>query len=192
MNEFDTGARERVGRLIGAVLRQALRDSGRGRLALLERDGPETDLTEQLLSESAPELPVERVGASAAHWQPERDALLLDPANRTALVLLPDAFAAPVLPLGDLPASRVHELAGDWSAPDAVRSLAEQAGGIVALDAYLAARLDQRRTAGAAASGVPAAVAQRIEAMLAAGAWWRRRVGLVPKLGDRTVGVDFF
>lgn len=118
--------------------------------------------------------------------------LLANPANKTALVLARRPVPEPLLPLGDLYASDVLALAGGWSAPAPVRALAKQAGGIEVLDGVLRAHFDERRPLEEAVARLPeaarAAVAQAIEA----GRFARRHVGLVPKLGPRTLGLDLF
>lgn len=177
--------RERVARVVAGALRQALRDAGRARLALLRADSPEGALLRTLLK-GYEDLPLEPSTGDVA-----ADALALDPINRTALLLTPDTAAAPVLPLGDLYASRVAELGdGRWSAPEPVRALAERAGGVERLDAWLAARLERREKPAEAARLLDGAADDPLESALRAGWWWRRRVGMVPKLEPRTVGVD--
>jgi hypothetical protein len=111
------------------------------------------------------------------------------PASRTALLL--DAVpAAPLLPLGDVPASVVSRWTGDWTGTTGLRSLAAQAGGIDALDAGLARWLDERYDYEVALAGLPADVVQAVRQRFEAGRFGRRRAGLVPKLGHRTIGHD--
>ena len=95
------------------------------------------------------------------------------------------------LPLADLYATQVRALVGDWSAPAEARALIERAGGIDAVDAFLVRHLDERRPLDEAVAAIAdrdaaAALAGRFEA----GWWWRRRAGVVPKLGGRTLGID--
>lgn len=120
-------------------------------------------------------------------------ALLAHPANKTALLLAGlDLPPEPLLPLGDLYATEVQALAGAWSAPAPVRALADVAGGIGMLDGALRAYLDERRPLAEALSLLPEEARGRVFAALEAGRFGRRRVGLVPKLGARTLGVDLF
>lgn len=182
-------ARARVAAVIGLVLRQALRDSGRRRFALLRPETPEGELLAAMLSDA---LPRTRLDGVQPDSPADDDALLLDPGNKTALVFAPARFRAPLLPLGDLYAGQVRALQGGWSAPDEVVALARRAGGVDTLDGYLVARLDERRAPAVAAERLPAAARQPVETAYTEAAWWRRRAGLVPKIGPRTLGVDFF
>lgn len=121
-----------------------------------------------------------------------RRALVAHPANKTTLLLGGAPPPEPLLPLGDLYATQVSELAGGWSAPDPVRSLADRAGGIDRLDRALAALVDERRPAAEALGGLPDDVGDAVVAALEVGRFGRRRLGIVPKLSARTAGIDFF
>lgn len=122
----------------------------------------------------------------------ERKALLAHPANKTALLLAAAVPPEPLLPLGDLYASEVERLAGSWSAPPEVAALADLAGGIDRLDAALIEHLDRRRPAEAALASLPPAARAAVLDALETGRFARRRIGLVPKLTTRTLGVDYF
>lgn len=206
--------RGRIGELIGLVARQALADRGAERIALLDDGGPEAALASEILSAALGPEGVVRVDADAAHVEPllhawrgidaERareemrrmrarllpGALAANSANKTALLLMDELPPEPLLPLGDLWATDVASLAGAWSAPDAVRRLADEAGGIEALDAALRAVIDRRDWTGLAAlsSSTEAEVRRRLTAGRAA----RMHPRIVPKLGGRTLGVDLF
>ncbi len=119
-------------------------------------------------------------------------ALIAHPINKTALLLSPSAPPEPLLPLGDLWATDVRELGGGYSLPAPVRALAEEAGGIEALDAVLRAHFDERRPLAEAIASMSATARERIQAALVAARFARRHVGLVPKLGPRTAGIDLF
>lgn len=118
------------------------------------------------------------------------NGVLANPVNRTVALLDPVPIPEPLLPLGDLWASRVVELAGSWSGPPHVRRLAEACGGIQKLDGALArwVRRDVRgevafrKLSSAARSGVSSA--------LESARFARSRLGLIPKLGDHTPGID--
>ncbi|MGH7555918.1 MAG: hypothetical protein ACREMQ_23190, partial [Longimicrobiales bacterium] len=88
--------------------------------------------------------------------------------------------------------SQVGELAGAWSAPQHVLALAESAGGIDALDRTLEEMIDRRSAPERAAPALPVAARDRLLGSLDAGRFHRRRMGLVPKLGARTLGIDLF
>ena len=118
------------------------------------------------------------------------DAVPAHPASKTVLLLGGELPPEPLLPLGDLWAAEVAELAGGWSAPPSVARIAEAAGGIEALDAALAAYFDRRDPRGLHALAPEARRA--VAAALAAGRASRRWPRTVPKLGARTLGVDLF
>lgn len=209
----------RLAAVVGGVVREAVRESGRRGIVLLDDGSPEAALAaawceaalgpDRLWRVPAPSA---NAVAAAARWTgsaslgPERLAaevhrfqlrvraaaergLPAHPANRTAL-LLADAPPEPLLPLGDLYASQVADLAGGWHAPEPVRAMADAAGGIRVLDAALAAWLDERRAPDQALAGLPATVRAEVLAVFAAHRSGRRRLGLVPKLGGRTLGID--
>jgi hypothetical protein len=118
--------------------------------------------------------------------------LIAHPANKTALLLSPAAPPEPLLPLGDLYASEVRRLAGGYTLPPAVTALAEAAGGVEALDAALRAHFDERRPLAEALAGLSEGAAAAVVVALRAARFARRRLGLVPKLGARTLGIDLF
>jgi hypothetical protein len=203
---------QRVRPVIGAVARQAVRDWGATRVALLDDGSPEAELTARLL---AGFVAVERVAAAdpllepllhsaGARWTPSAlrrealrvlvrltpDSLAADPANKTALLLGGPLPPEPLLPLGDLYASEVAELGGGWSAPPEVLRLAELAGSVQRLDDALRELLDRRDPA--ALDGLPPEAREGVRAALARGAASRLSGRVVPKIGFRTLGVDLF
>lgn len=204
----------RIAEIVGAVARQALHDRGATRIALLDDGGPEADLAARMLARALGEEGVIRVTASEAevesvlHLAPEATpetlrheirrlrarstpgALAAHPGNKTALLLNARLPPEPLLPLGDLWASEVAELAGGWSAPGPVLRIAELAGGIQGLDDALRAYVDRRDPAGL--DSIPSAAADAVRQALAAGRAARMHPILVPKVGTRTLGVDLF
>jgi hypothetical protein len=112
------------------------------------------------------------------------------PVNKTALLLGGALPPERILPLGDVWASQVQEMAGGWSAPDAVVALAARAGGIEVLDAALARWLERRDTA--ALDELPADVRDEVRARFAAGRADRVHPVVVPRLTARTLGADLF
>jgi len=204
----------RIAGIVGAVARQALRDRGAGRIALLDDGGPEADLAARMLADALGADAVVRVGASEAevesvlHLSPGAEpgalrreirrlkarlvagALAANPANKTALLLDGALPPEPLLPLGDLWASEVAQLGGGWSAPPEVARIAEDAGGIGALDDALRARVDRRDPRGL--DRLPPAAADAAGRALAAGRAWRTHPAVVPKLGARTIGADLY
>ena len=204
----------RIAGIVGAVARQALMDRGAQRVALLDDGGPEADLSARMLARALGDDGVIRVTASDAevesvlHLSPGAaaeavrhevrrmrarltpGALPAHPGNKTALLLNARLPPEPLLPLGDLWASEVAELAGGWSAPPAVCRMAEQAGGIAALDDALRAYVDRRDPHGLDA--LPREAAEAVRSALAAGRAARMYPVIVPKVGTRTLGVDLF
>jgi hypothetical protein len=190
------GRERRIAEIVGAVARQALADRGASRIALLDDGGPEAELAARLL---APERVV-RVTAEAGERLREEArrmrARLIDgavaahPGSKTALLLGGELPPEPLLPLGDLWATDVAELAGGWSAPPGVKRIAALAGGIEALDAALRRWADGR--AAAALGALPAEAAEAVARALAAGRASRLHPRIVPKIGTRTLGVDLF
>jgi hypothetical protein len=189
----------RIGDIVAGVVAASARDAQRTRLVVMDDDSTEAELLARCLDACEPPLPVERVRVAGGSTEALRtearrvaggDGLVLNPANKTVAVLWPEALAEPVLPLADLYAVQVERLTGCWSAPADARDLIERAGGIEAVDAFLAAHLDARRPLDASLRHVPAAAAAELRDRLAAGWWWRRRLGVVPKLGPRTLGLD--
>jgi hypothetical protein len=202
----------RVGRVIGGVLRQAVEDAHAAGMVLLEPETPEARL---VLAWSVPALGEARVwrvdgepgGAEARHGPfrreelhravgrvlaRDRNALAAHPVNKTALLLDGPAPPEPLLPLGDLYASRVEEAAGGWSGSDSLRALAEAAGGIGALDAALERLVEGRTGEQRAFADLPEPVRTDIVQRWERNRFWRRRVGLIPKLSARTAGIDLF
>jgi hypothetical protein len=202
----------RAGRVIGGVLRQAVEDAHAQGIVVLEPDSPEARL---LLAWSVPALGEARVwrvegepgGAEARHGAfrreelhravgrvlaRERNALLAHPVNKTALLLDGPVPPEPLLPLGDLYASRVAAAAGAWSGSEGLRALADAAGGIEGLDAALERLVEGRLPPQRAFADLPEAVRTDILDRWERGRFWRRRPGLIPKLGARTPGIDLF
>jgi len=211
-----TAAREaRLAEVIGAVARQALAEWGVERIALLHDGSPEAALAARLLEDAPAAVPVLRVAISAAQLEsllqllpPSHDAgrvaaearrlyarllgyaLPASPENKTSLLLGGALPPEPLLPLGDLYASEVAELAGDWSAPPEIREMAKSAGGIERLDGALRERIEERNPAGLEA--LPVAVRLAVERALARGRASRLFPRIVPKIGSRTLGLDLF
>ncbi|MFL5542884.1 MAG: hypothetical protein ACJ8J0_28140 [Longimicrobiaceae bacterium] len=208
------GRERRIGEIVGAVARQALADRGAARIALLDDGGPEAELAARLLAAAVGAERVVRATAGDAevesllHLAPAGDAerareevrrmrarLLADavpahPANKTALLLGGELPPEPLLPLGDLWATEVAELAGRWSAPAEVQRIAALAGGIEALDAALRAWADGRDAS--ALARLPAEAADAVMRALAAGRASRLHPRIVPKISTRTLTIDLF
>lgn len=210
--------REHVAAVIAAVIAGAVRTSGAKGVVLLDDGSPEAGLaafcarqavgddavwcatattpvalgmvTAAAESTAVPQIAVELQRAAARVLCHRHDALAAHPANKTALLLAPPTPPETLLPLGDLYADDVRSLQGAWSAPPTVCDLAELAGGIDALDRALRRLLERRENARTAFEDLPTAAQRGVAEALATTAFHRRYIGLVPKLGERTLGID--
>ncbi len=209
---------ERLAAVIGGVLRQALQDAGARCAVVADDDSAEAELcatwatralgVERVVRVAAPpaaavdalteaagirdadDAAVETHHALVRLVAGRRDGLPLGTASRTVLLLSGHLPPEPVLPLGDLWASGIEELRGRWSGPRDVRDLARRAGGVEHLDAVLRAWADERRPLDVALAELPQDVAGDVAERLRQGRFLWRRMGLVPKLGVRTLGLD--
>lgn len=116
--------------------------------------------------------------------------LVASPVNRTVALLESAPIPEPLLPLGDLWASRVAELTGSWSGPPHVRRLAEACGGIQDLDAALTRWARRDEGPEPARAGLSRSAHAQLSAAIESARFARTRVGLIPKLGDNTAGID--
>lgn len=202
----------RIAEIVGAVARQAMAERGVARIALLDDGSPEARLSAEWLEAAIPagslirvaEPPPElesllRSAGDGARARIEAlrlaarmldDAIVANPVNRTAMLLSGDPPPDPLLPLADLFASQVSELAGGWSAPRRVMELAELAGGVAALDRAVGLLLDGRDRA--ALNELPEPAREPVRAALLRGRAGRRSAWVVPKMAYRTLGVDLF
>ena len=190
----------RLAAVIGGVIVQALSDARASGAVLLDDGSFEAALAERLLRpalgdrlavlaiEGTSSAAVLRGAAVVAETRP--DALCAHPVNKTA-ALLGGAPPVPLLPLADLWASDVEQLAQGCSLPERVRAAADAAGGIVAFDRALRRYVERRMPAERAFDELPDARGT-ILALWEDTRFSRRRLGLVPKLGARTLGVDLF
>jgi hypothetical protein len=213
------GRADRLAIIIGGVVRQAVEDARANGVVVLNAASPEGRLAVEWITSAlgvaqvwcvtaeacaAAALDTARFGAARFLPEPEFEravgrvlgarvgALLASPANKTALLLGGSRPPEPLLPLGDLYASQVAMLAGEWTAPAEVRRLAAAAGGVETLDRVLEDVLERRSTAEAALRPLPAQVGCAVLGALEAGRFAHRGLGLVPKLGARTLGIDYF
>jgi hypothetical protein len=181
------GAGTRVAATVMAVVRRALADAGAGAIRVQHADTPAGRLLLGWLADAS----VDADPATADDGAVAR-LLLAHPADKTCLLLGGAPPDAALLPLGDLWGSQVQALADGWDAPEPVRALAEQSGGIAALDAALSRWIDERADAAESLAALPAGAGAAVLEAFEAGRLHRRRAGLVPKLGGRTVGIDLF
>ena len=209
----DGGRSDRIARVVGDVLRQAVADCGASGIIVLDADTPEGEL---VLAWAMRALGPERVHAARdipAGWSAgassevagtelrrtaarvlaaRHDWVLTHPASKTVLLLARQMPPEPMLPLGDLYASQVREMAGGCTLPDDVAALAELAGGVDALDRALHGWLEERRSLDDALAGLPAAAGHAIRGRLQRNRPQRRWPKRVPKLSARTLWIDVF
>lgn len=167
----------RIERLLTGVLRQACADAGVQGLRVAGA-GAAADLARSICEQA--------VGAANLG-----NGLLVDPASKTAL-LLGECPPADVLLFGDLYYSQVAELAGSAELPAASARLAELCGGGDVLDRVLCRFFDERAPWQSAAAELVPGVRELLEQALERARFRRARVGLVPKLGGRTLGIDLY
>ncbi len=210
---------DRIARVVAGVIGQAVEDARAAGIVILDGASPEAKLGRcwaaaalgsdrvwaveprtlcdagidpGLLDSLDALTPPERERSVGRALAARHGALLAHPANKTVLLLGHESPPEPLLPLGDLFASQVVVLAGEWSGPDDVRELAQRAGGIDALDQALEELIDRRSvpdwTAAVRSDGAHSAFLEALERRR----FGRRRIGLVPKLGARTLGIDLF
>jgi hypothetical protein len=176
--------RERIGRIVSAVIRQAVTDARADGVLLPAAPSPESGLAREWC-----ELAVGPARVFTAD-SPGR-LLAAHAASKTTLLLTPVPPVA-LLPLGDLYGSEVLELGGDWSPPRAVRELAAAVGGAEVLDRALRRWAEERHVPAVAFQELPPALAGELERLLLVSRFARWTGGLVPKLTSRTVGIDLW
>jgi hypothetical protein len=183
-----TARSERIGRIVTAVLAEALRVTGRSGISITCGGTPEGRLLESwcLAFLAAP------VRTGEILDEPARDYLRANPANKTALLLGRYFPSEPLLPLGDLYASQIRELAGGYNLPEDVQELARAAGAIEQLDYVLQRRFEARIPEEHVVTELPEAARGPFLEALQAGRFWRQQAGLIPKLSARTIGMDLW
>lgn len=171
---------ERVARVITGVVRNALDVNGATAVVLMDDESPEGALVTRMLHDAR--IPVTEYADAAT-------TLTMHPANKTALLVGSFVARVDLLPLGDLYASQVADLCGEWSADDSTKAVADLFGGIAALDALLMRHVDGREDL-LATSGITQKQREGVERALTRTRFRRGRAGVVPKLGYRTIGID--
>jgi hypothetical protein len=168
----------RIERVLAGVVRQASADAGDA-LLMVSGNGPDAALAGSICEQAVGR---ERLGDGG---------LIVDTASKTAL-LLGACSNADVLLFGDLYYSQVVELAGAVTLPPAVARLAESCGGAQVLDRVLSRFFDERAEWPKAADELPGFAREQLAVALESGRFRRARLGIVPKLTARTLGVDLF
>lgn len=213
--DLDGVRARRLAEVVGAVAAQALLDWGADRVALLDDATPEFALALEWLRDrlgqqgviavtadrQALESLLQLSGGSENSGEVEAElrrmtarldpkSLIASAANKTTLLLNGPIPPDPLLPLGDLYASEVAQLAGECSVPRRVRALADRCGGIDRLDAALRRYIDDRDPEGLSSLG--SENKQEVLAALDSGRASRLWSRIVPKIGRRTLGLDLF
>jgi hypothetical protein len=166
----------RVALVVRGVVEQALRDAGAAHLQLQSADAAQSRLITRWC-----ELIFDHTGA----------ALTAGVQTKTELLLGGPFENADLYPLGDLYASELAAFCPDCAVSQDVAELAARAGGLDELDAALRALLDERRAEATAFAAIPQ-LRDEIKSRLQQTRFRRARLGIVPKLGARTIGIDLF
>jgi len=191
----DRGRRDRIGRVITGVIKQAVADARADGVLLLAAERPESPLARAWCEAAVGKAWVISGAGSDALTVPVtvthagQRLLVAHPASKTTLLLMP-VPAAGVYPLGDLYGSELLALAGEWQPPDSVRELAALAGGAEALDGALRRWAEERRPLPEALGVLSQPAADGVRLALDANRYARSSAHLVPKLTSRTVGID--
>ena len=182
----------RIGRIVAGVIAEAIRSTRSNGLLIVDDGSPETKL---LLcwctSHLAAQFSTADKAVVAEKARAER-RLTARATNKTALLLGQDFPGERVLPLGDLYATQVRDLVGDFSLPAEVQGIIQVAGGIETLDRTLEACFEGWLPVEEATRSLPAATRGPFLEAVRAGRFSRERAGLVPKLSTRTIGIDLF
>jgi hypothetical protein len=193
----------RVSLVIGRVVEEAIRSAGCKAVVILDDGSPEAKLLSAWcrrslgdgrvwLAQEPDSADEESLRLTARVLAREQNALPAHPANKTALLLGRQTPPEPLLPLGDLYATQIAALTGGWSAPAEVVAMADQAGGIDALDNALRAMFEGRKPAQHVLADLPEPARGPFLEAVQRGRFWRERAGLIPKLSTRTIGIDLF
>lgn len=170
-----THRRARIERVLTGVLRQAFADA-RTQEFQVEGNGEAAAFATLLL---------EAAGGTAG------SGLRTHTATKTHLLLGP-VPAADALPFGDLYHTQLASLIGPFELDGPAAELAALCGGAETLDRVLQRFFDERLAWDHAAADLPVAACNELKDRLDAARFQRARVGLVPKLGSRTLGIDLF
>ena len=166
----------RIAFIVRGVVQQAMRDAGAKHVKLAGCEQRQKELVLQW--------------CDVAQTEDAGALIVLSAANKTEL-LLGQPPRADVYPLGDLYASDIEDLAGSYEIGGAVKRLADAAGGVRALDRALRSLLEERREPNQAFAHIPQ-VRDDVLEQLQNSRFRRLHIGVVPKIGARTLGIDLF
>lgn len=205
-------AEDRLRTVVVGVVDAALRERGARGVALTGPDGPERRLLARWLGERAvvpgedavapvrealaaqdPDAPPAVIDAEARRAVARTRAaagklLCASEIHKTALVLGTGLPPEVLLPLGDAWASEVAAVAGGCTLPAVLEGL--DPGALEAVDRALRAHLEKGVALEEALDPLETELRGRVAEALRRRPWGRFRTPLVPKLGDRTVGID--
>lgn len=170
-----TDRRARIERVLTGVMRQAFADARTSRFTILGNSAAAAWAAS--LCEAAGGAP----GAG----------IVVIPATKTAL-LLGDTLRGDIFLFGDLFFTQLAGLGVLIEPEPASAELAALCGGAETLDGVLQRFFDDRLGWELAAAGMAEPVRTRLRERLDAARFQRAQVGLVPKLGSRTLGIDLF
>jgi hypothetical protein len=166
----------RVALVVRGVVEQALRDAGTPHLQLQSADSAQSRLIARWC---------------AVTFDQAAGALTVGVQTKTELLLGGSFESADLYPLGDLYASELSAFCPDCAVSQEVAELAARAGGLDELDGALRALLDERRAEATAFAALPQ-LRDELKTRLQQTRFRRARLGIIPKLGARTIGIDLF
>lgn len=170
MNTLD--AERRVAFVVSGVVRQAMADAGVA--------------TVRFVAPPAGGRPLIERWCGVAN--DDDSPLTVSAATKTELLLATHTTRADLYPLGDLYASELAAF-GVADLSDDLHQLAALAGGIEFLDGALRRLLDERQPLAAAFAGLPH-IREAVMTRLQKTRFRRAHMGIIPKLGSRTIGID--
>ena len=166
----------RIAFIVRGVIRQALHDAGSAGVKFVGCEQRQQQVV--------------RSWIDVAGSSDSSDAILISAANKTEL-LLGEPPRADIYPLGDLYASDIAQLWGSYDLGDTTRRLADRAGGVRELDRALRGLLEERREPDQAFAHI-ASVRDDVLQRLEHNRFRLTHLGVVPKIGARTIGIDLF
>jgi hypothetical protein len=166
----------RIALVVRGVVEQALRDAGTTAVRLSGANSPQSQLIMRWCGVDFDHAPA---------------ALTVSAETKTELLLAGAGASADLYPLGDLYASEVMMFCPDCSVSQDVAELAARAGGLHELDGALRALLDERRAEATAFAAIPH-LREEVLTRMQQTRFRRARLGIIPKLGARTIGIDLF
>lgn len=177
----DVERRDRIARIIGGVVKEALRSTGTRAVVLLDTESPEGELVTDIL---------QRAGIPLAEYSDPAQCLTAHPVTKTTLLAGTFFPRADLFPLGDLYATQVCTLIGECTEDPGVAAVAAAVGGLDRLDELLTLHIDKRVPLADPIFDQPAGARTALTEALARTRFRRRTAPLVPKLSPRTIGTD--